>query len=76
MIELKELIPVVTPAGTGYAILVEGGPHDNYWTIVLDEGGGIITYRQQEIRVAKSYTYGRGITHAQMRKIAKRKIDG
>jgi hypothetical protein len=61
---------MTTPLGKGYAILVEGGQHDQYWTVAL-ESGALVTFRQDQIRIAKSYTHSRGITNKQMRKIIK-----
>lgn len=71
ILQLSELIPMKTPLGDGYAILVEGGQHDQYWTIALDTGA-LVTFRQDQIRIADSYTHGRGKSHADMRDITKR----
>ena len=73
LIELKEPIPMRTPLGNGYAIFVEGGAHDHYWTIALDNGA-LVTFRQDQIRIANSYTHGRGICHADMRKAVNRPL--
>jgi hypothetical protein len=64
-IQLTELIPVETPLGSGYAIMVDSEAHDNYWTVVFDTGA-LVTFKQEEIRASRSYTYGRGFTHEQM----------
>ncbi len=39
MLEFKNLIPVVTPLGEGYAIYVTHGGHldNDIWTVVLDD---------------------------------------
>ncbi len=68
--ELSELISVETPIGHGYAMFVESGEHDNYWTIALDNGA-IVTFTQAEIRISRSYTHGRGISHKQMKAIVR-----
>ena len=65
-IQLEELIPVETPLGDGYAIMVDSEAQDNYWTVAL-ESGALVTFRQEQIRVSASYTYGRGITDRRMR---------
>ena len=67
-IQLNELIPVKTPLGDGYAIIFETGEHDNYWTVAL-ENGAIVTFTQDQIRISRSYTHGRGITHEEMKDI-------
>lgn len=68
VIQLNELIPMDTPLGRGYAIIFETGEHDNYWTIAL-ENGAIVTFRQEEIRISRSYTHGRGISNKEMKEI-------
>ena len=73
IVELKELIPMRTPLGDGYAILIEGGAHDHYWTIAL-ESGALVTFRQDQIRIAESYTHSRGICHADMQKVVNRPL--
>ena len=39
-------------------------------TVVMDNGA-LVTFTQDKIRVSRSYTHSRGISHAQMRKIIK-----
>lgn len=68
VIQLNELIPMDTPLGRGYAIIFETGEHDNYWTVAL-ENGAIVTFRQEEIRISRSYTHGRGISNKEMKEI-------
>jgi len=70
IIQLNEMIPVITPLGDGYAIIFETGEHDNYWTVIL-ETGAIVSFRQEKIRVSRSYTHNRGITDNEMREIIK-----
>jgi hypothetical protein len=71
--QLTELIPMKTPLGDGYAIMVEAGQHDHYWTIAL-ENGALVTFRQQEIRIARSYTHGRGLKHTDMRRVVNKPL--
>ena len=66
--EFEELIPVNTPLGAGYAMFVEPGEYDTYWTVVLDNQA-VVTFAQEQIRVSRSYTHGRGISDAQMKDI-------
>jgi hypothetical protein len=73
LIQLSELIPMKTPLGDGYAIVMESGQHDNYWTIAL-ENGALVTFRQQEIRIARSYTHGRGLKHTDMRRVVNKPL--
>jgi hypothetical protein len=44
--EFRELIPVKTPLGSGYAMLLEAGEYDTYWTVVLDNKA-IVTFTQE-----------------------------
>lgn len=68
--ELRELIPVDTPLGDGYAIFIEAAEYDTYWTVVLSNQA-VVTFTQEQIRVSRSYTHRRGISDAQMKKIIK-----
>jgi hypothetical protein len=64
-IQLTELMPVETPLGAGYAVMVDSEAHDNYWTVVFDSGA-LVTFRQEEIKLSASYTYGRGTNNKRM----------
>lgn len=66
--ELRELISVETPLGHGYALFVESGEHDNWWTVALDNRA-LVTFAQAEIKISRSYTHGRGISRREMKKI-------
>ena len=66
--EFGELIPVDTPLGSGYAMFVEPGEYDTYWTVVL-ENQAVVTFTQEQIRISRSYTHKRGITDKEMKKI-------
>lgn len=68
MLQLEELISVETPLGHGYAMIFESGEYDNHWTVALDNGA-VVTFRQKQIRIARDYTHGRGISDAEMKKI-------
>lgn len=68
MIQLSETISVDTPLGHGRAIIFESGEDDNYWTVALDNGA-IVTFRQKQIRMARSYTHQRGVSDKQMRRM-------
>ena len=70
VLQLAELIPVKTPLGDGYAILLEMGPHNYFWTVALDNGA-IVTFEQDRIRVCRSYTHKRGVDDEQMKDIIK-----
>lgn len=70
--EFTTTISVSTPLGDGEAILIECENHDNFWTVILDNGA-IVTFRQEKIRAGRSYTYGRGINDQEMIKIIKHK---
>lgn len=56
--EFETPIPVDTPLGKGLAIFVEPDNHDAYWTVALIETRALVTFRQQQLRIGRSYTYG------------------
>ena len=66
--QLRDLIPVETPLGRGYAIIVELCAHDNWWTVAL-KNGAIVTFAQDRIRISNSYTHRRGVSDKRMRKV-------
>lgn len=68
--EFKEAIRVTTPLGKGYALFVEMGVHDYFWTVALDNCA-IVSFTQDRIRIAKSYSHGRGINDEEMKAIVK-----
>jgi hypothetical protein len=68
VIELREPIGVITPLGEGYAILVEINNHDQWWTVILDNGA-LVTFPQNKLRVCRSYTHSRGLFTEEMKKI-------
>lgn len=68
VIQLHDLIGVITPLGEGYAILIEAQQHDYWWTVVLDNGA-IVTFPQNKLRVCRSYTHERGISDEEMKRI-------
>lgn len=70
LLQLTELIPVETPLGHGYAIVLEVNEHDAYWTVALDTKA-IVTFTQDRIRICNSYTLRRGISDERMREIIK-----
>jgi hypothetical protein len=71
LIQLNEIIPVKTPLGDGYAIILEGNAHEYYWTVALNENCAIVTFRQDQIRISRSYTHGRRIDDKEMKEIIK-----
>ena len=64
-----EPIAVETPLGRGYAIVLETGPDDSFWTVILNDTRAFVTFRQRELRAARCYTYGRGVSDEQMKDI-------
>jgi hypothetical protein len=71
--QLTELIQMKTPLGDGWAIVLETTAHDYFWTIAL-ESGALVTFTQDRIRIAESYTLHRGLNDARMRDIIKPKV--
>ncbi len=59
MLEFRNPIPVVTPLGNGYAIYVSnGGTFENdIWAVALEEGGRIMHFRSDQIKIYKNSTF-------------------
>lgn len=59
MLEFKSPIPVITELGNGYAIYVtNGGTFENdIWTVVLEEGGKVLHFRSDQIKIYKNSTF-------------------
>lgn len=59
MLEFKNPIPVFTPIGGGYAIYVtNGGTFENdIWTVVMENGGNILHFRSDQIRMYQNATF-------------------
>ena len=59
MLEFNKPIPVITPMGNGYAIYcVNSGMFENdVWTIVLEQGGKVLHFRTDQIRIYKNSTF-------------------
>lgn len=59
MLEFRHPIPVITPLGGAYAMYVtSGGTFENdIWTVVLENGGNILHFRSDQIRVYKNATF-------------------
>ena len=71
-LEFHEPISVDTPLGTGRALFVERTPHDNFWTVAMDDTQALVTFCQNKLRICRSYTHERGISNEEMREIIKR----
>jgi hypothetical protein len=58
--EFRNPLPVVTPLGDGYAIYVrDGGTWENdIFAVVLNNGGKLLHFRSDQIRVWKNGTFG------------------
>jgi hypothetical protein len=59
MLEFKNPLPVITPLGDAYAIYVtSGGTFENdIWTVVLENGGNILHFRSDQIKMYKNATF-------------------
>ena len=59
MLEFRNPIPVVTPLGEGYAIYVrDSGTFENdIWCVALCDGGKILHFRADQIRMHVSGTF-------------------
>ena len=60
-IQLNPTVPLITPKGTGLAILVkEDGPeHHLIWTVIQDDTGEIWSWENPQVRATKNITYNR-----------------
>ena len=61
MLQLNPMIPMDTPKGTGYAIMVidYSQEHNLIWVVALDNGGEIWSFPNSEVRLRKNYTMER-----------------
>jgi hypothetical protein len=59
MLEFRKPIPVITPMGGAYAIYVtNGGTFENdIWTVVMENGGNILHFRSDHIKMYKNATF-------------------
>ena len=59
MLEFKHPLPVVTPKGEGYAIYVSnaGTFENDIWTVALEDGGTILHFRSDQIKMYKNATF-------------------
>jgi hypothetical protein len=59
MLEFKNPIPVITPIGGGYAIYVSGGGtfENDIWTVVMENGGNILHFRSDQLKIYKNATF-------------------
>ena len=71
ILQLPEPFEVETPLGHGWAILLEATAHEYFWTVALD-GGALVTFTQDRVRICESYTHKRGVPDARMKKIVTR----
>ena len=57
--ELKNPLPVVTPVGDGFLLYIkESGMHENdVWTVVLKDGGKVMHFLTNQVRVYSNSTY-------------------
>lgn len=58
MLEFKNPIAVITPLGNGYAIYVtnSGSFENDIWTVCLEDGGKILHFRSDQLRMYKNAT--------------------
>jgi hypothetical protein len=69
MHEFRQMLLVDTDFGRADVLFVEGYNHDYHYTVVLHESRALMTLRQDQIRVARSYSYGWGMTTDEMKDI-------
>jgi hypothetical protein len=66
--EFADQVPVDTPLGPGQALFVETSQQDHFWTVALDNGA-LVTFTQDQVRMARNYTRHRRLDDAEMRAI-------
>lgn len=69
--EFSTPIAVSTPLGKGLALFVETSQHEAEWTVAIIETQAIVSFKQNKIRIGRSYTNGFGINDEQMKAITK-----
>jgi hypothetical protein len=59
MLQFSTPIPVITSLGGGYAIYVTnaGAFENDIWTVALEEGGKIMHFRTDQIKMYKNSTF-------------------
>lgn len=59
--QLNPSIPVYTPKGEGYAVMVTdySSEHNRLWTVILDKDGEVWDFPQSEIRGCWNYSMER-----------------
>lgn len=59
MLEFKQPIPVITELGEGYAIYATyaGIFENDIWTVVLENGGKILHFRSDQVKMYKNSTF-------------------
>ncbi len=72
LIQIDSPFLVKTPLGNGYLIFLESSTSDYWWTVALSNGA-IVTFTQDKIRMARSYSHDRGIKDKEMSLIISRK---
>jgi hypothetical protein len=57
--EFRNPIPVITPIGEGYALYArDGGTFENdIWTVVMEEGGEVLHFRTDQLRIYANATF-------------------
>jgi len=59
MLQFFTPIPVITPMGGGHAIYVSnaGAFENDIWAVALEEGGKILHFRSDQLKVYKNSTF-------------------
>jgi hypothetical protein len=72
MHELSQYLLVDTPLGRGQAILIENAGQEVFWTVILNDNGAFVTFKQEKIRAARNYSLGRYMSDQEMKDIVKK----
>lgn len=61
ILQLNPPLPVVTPAGDGYAYFLkdDGIDYHTVWLVALDDGGQLWWFENPKVRLTANVTYGR-----------------
>jgi hypothetical protein len=66
-VQLDPWIKVETPHGAGWAIFYHDTSDEIWWTVALKETLAIVQYRNNKIRIARSYTLDLGLDDEALR---------
>lgn len=67
ILQLNPVVPLLTPLGEGDALFFEDDGSEIYWTVVLQNTGAIVQFKNDRVRARRCYTAGRMVTDEEMK---------